>query len=131
MTIFIKVTSCVLITAILCLVVSRHSADLSLLLTICVCCMVIISAFSYLTPVFDFARRLIDVGKLNHELLNVLLKVVGIGLVSQIAGLICADSGNQSLGKALQIMTTAVILCICVPILEEMLTLIETVLGEI
>lgn len=118
-------------TSILSLVLSKQGTDISMLLTIAVCCMVIAAAFSYLSPVLDFARRLVEVGKLNHELLNVLLKVVGIGLVSQIAGYICADAGNQSLGKALQIMTTAVILWIAIPVLEEMLSLIETVLGEI
>lgn len=131
MDIFIKVTVGILITATLGLVLSKQGADISLLLTIAVCCMAVAAAFSYLSPVLDFARRLIEVGRINNELLNVLLKVVGIGLISQIAGFICADAGNQSLGKALQIMTTAVILCISVPVLEEMLSLIEAVLGEV
>lgn len=131
MSIFIKVSAGILITAILSLVLSKHRGDISLLLTVCACCMVVAAAFSYLSPVLDFLRRLIEVGKLNQELLDVLLKTVGIGLISQIAGFICADAGNQSLSKALQIITTAVILCIAVPVLEEMLSLIENVLGEI
>ena len=131
MDIFLKVTAGILITAILSLVLSKQGADISLLLTIGVCCMVVVAAFTYLRPVLEFANKLIQVGRLNNELLNVLLRVVGIGLISQIAGFICADAGNQSLGKALQIMSTAVILCVSVPILEEMLSLIETVLGEV
>ena len=102
-----------------------------MLLIICVCSMVVVGALSYLKPVLAFARRLIHTGQLNNELLSVLLKAVGIGLVSQIAGLICSDAGNQSLGKALQMITTAVILCISLPLLEEILSLLETVLGEI
>lgn len=131
MDIFLKVTAGILITAILSLVLSKNGTDIGLLLTICVCSMVIFTAFSYLEPVLAFAQRLIQVGQLSSELLNILLKVVGIGLISQIAGLICADAGNQSLGKALQIVTTAVILCISIPLLEEILSLLETVLGEI
>lgn len=131
MDIFLKVTAGILITAILSLVLSRNGTDIGLLLTICVCSMVIFAAFSYLEPVFAFAQRLIQIGQLSSELLNILLKVVGIGLISQIAGLICADAGNQSLGKALQIVTTAIILCISIPLLEEILSLLETVLGEI
>lgn len=131
MDIFLKVTVGILLTAILNLVLSKQGADISLLLTIAVCCMVIVAALTYLSPVLDFARRLIEIGGLDHELLNVLLKVVGIGLISQIAGFVCSDAGNQTLAKALQILTTAVILCISVPVLEEMLSLIETVLGEV
>lgn len=129
MDIFIKVTAGVLITAIFTLVLSKHGADISLLLTLCVCSMVVLAAATYLKPVLEFCQRLIRAGQLSNELLNVLFKVVGIGLISQVAGFICADAGNQSLGKALQIITTAVILCISVPLLEEILSLLETALG--
>lgn len=131
MDIFLKVTAGVLITAVLSLVLCQSRSEISMLLIICVCGMVVLGALSYLKPVLAFARRLIQTGQLNNELLSVLLKAVGIGLVSQIAGLICSDAGNQSLGKALQMITTAVILCISLPLLEEILSLLETVLGEI
>ena len=93
--------------------------------------MVLATAVNFLSPILEFVDRLMDLGNLNHELLGVLMKVVGIGLISQIAGLVCADAGNQSLGKALQIITTAVILCISMPLLEQMLSLIEGLLGEL
>lgn len=131
MDIYLKVTAGILITAILSLVLSKHGADISLLLTICVCSMVVLAASAYIRPILVFANRLAQVGQLNHEMLNVLQKVVGIGLVSQIAGFICTDAGNQTLGKVLQIITTAVILCVSVPLLEEILSLVEAVLGEL
>ena len=131
MDIYLKVTAGVLITAILCLVLSRHRADISLLLAICVCCMVALAAVSYLQPVLALANKLVQMGQLSSELLRALFKVSGIGLISQIACLICVDADNQSLGKVLQILTTAVVLSICVPLLEEILSLLETALGEI
>lgn len=131
MDIYLKVTAGILITVILGLVLSKQSADISLLLTVCVCSMAVLSVSVYIKPVLDFANRLVEIGQLEHEFLNVLLKVVGIGLISQIAGLICADAGNQTLGKALQIITTVVMLCVSVPLLDEILSLIETVLGEL
>lgn len=131
MDLYLKVTAGILITAILSIVLSKQGADISLLLTICVCCMVILAASVYFKPILDFTDRLVHVGKLNDSLLVLLLKVAGIGLISQIAGFVCTDAGNQSLGKALQIITTAVILCISVPLLEELFRLIEAVLGVI
>ena len=128
---YLKLTAAVLIAAIIGLILRKHSGDISLLLTVAVCCMVVTLGVHYLQPVLTFARSLIAVGNLDYELLNVLLKVVGIGLLSQIATLICTDAGNQTLGKALQIMTTAVILCVSVPILEQMLSLIQEILGEV
>ena len=131
MDVYLKVTAGILITAILSLVLSKRAADISLLLTIAVCCMVMLAASAYIKPILTFANRLVQVGQLDHEMLSVLHKVVGIGLISQIAGFVCADAGNQTLGKALQIITTAVILCVSVPLMEEILLLIEAVLGEV
>ncbi len=93
--------------------------------------MVVGAAVSSLSPVLQFAARLIETGRLDHGILDVFLKVIGIGLISQFASLICADAGNQSLSKVLQLMTTVVILCLSTPILEEMLSLLENLLGEI
>lgn len=131
MDIFLKVTAAILLSAILSLVLSKQGAEISLLLTIAVSCMILIAALTYIKPILDFSRKLVTIGGIRTELLEILLKVVGIGMISQIAGLICADSGNQSLGKALQIMTIAVILCLSIPVLEEMLSLIETVLTDL
>ena len=131
MDIFLKVTAGVLITAFLSLVMGRNSTGISLLLTIFVCSLVVIVTLSYFRPVVDLLHRLVQIGELGNDLLSILLKIVGISLISQIAAFICVDTGNQALGKALQIITTAAILCVCVPLLEQILQLIENVLGEI
>lgn len=131
MDIFLKVTIAVLITAIISLILSKQCPEISLLLTIVVCCSVVIVMVSYLQPVIEFSGRLVQLGQLSTDMLNVLLKVTGIGIISQIAGLICSDAGNQSLSKILQILTIVVILCVSVPLLEEVITLIENVMGDI
>ena len=131
MGVFLKISAGVLVASVLTLVLSGYCKDISLLLTLFVCAVVLIAASVYLEPIIDFAQRLIQLGNISQDYLNVLLKITGIGLISQISGLICSDTGNQSMAKVLQIATTTVIICISVPLLEEILTLIETILGEI
>ena len=131
MDIYLKVIAGVLITAIISLVLSKQCQEIALLLTICVCCLVVIVLASYLQPILDFAQRLAQLGQLNEDFLSIILKIVGVGLISQIAGLICADAGNQTLSKILQIMTSVVILSISTPLLEEIISLVELVLGDL
>lgn len=131
MDIYLKVTAGILITAIMSVVLSKQSKDMALLLTLCVCAMVVLAAAAYLKPALTLAHKLVQIGQLNHQWLDILLKIAGIGLLSQVAGFVCNDAGNQSLAKALQIITTAVLLSISVPLLEEILSLLETILGEI
>ena len=128
---YLKVIASILITVIMALMLSKQNQEISLLLTLCVSCLVITIMVSYLQPIINFAERLIVIGNLNKELLDLLFRVVGVCLLSQIAGFVCADAGNQTLNKVLQIMTSVVILYISLPMLEELVSLIEKVMGDI
>jgi stage III sporulation protein AD len=76
-------------------------------------------------------QRLQKIGALNQELLNILLKIVGICFTAEIAGLICEDSGNGALGKALQFLASAVILYLSLPLLSKLLDIVEGMLDNL
>ena len=128
MEIYLKAIAAVLITVVLCLALEKQTRELSMLLMIFVCCMIIGVAATYLKPVFALFERLQSIGKLNGEMMRVLLKAVGIGLLAEITAMICSDSGNAALGKAIKLMATGVILCLSVPLFESLLELIGDIL---
>ena len=119
-----------MIAVILILTLGSHGKEMGSLLGLFVCCMVIILALSYLQPVLDLVNQLQSIGNLDHSMIETLLKVVGIGIVSEIAALICADAGNGALGKTLQLLSTAVILWLSIPLFEELTALLQNILGE-
>jgi len=131
MDVFIKAVTAALITVVLCLIVAKRDKDMSLLLTVVCCCMLVTVAVTYLEPVFSFFRQLQSLGDMDPEILGILLKSVGIGLLSEIVGLICADVGNSALGKALQIVAVALILWISLPLLNTLMGLVGEILGEV
>lgn len=120
-----------LLAVILALVLDKQEKEMGLLLTLAVCCMISGLALSYLRPVVSFINQLQTIGQLNGEMLQILLKVVGIGLIGEIAGLICADAGKAAMGKALQLLSAAVILWLSLPLLSELLELVQRILGEV
>lgn len=121
----------VLIAVIMSLSLGKHAKETALLLTLAVCCMVASLAVDFLAPVIGFIHRLQSVGQLDTELLSILLKAAGIGLVGELAGLICSDAGNAALGKSMQFLSAAVILWLSLPLLEQLLTLVSEILGEV
>ena len=128
MEMFLKAAVGVLITLILCLVLAKQGKDMATLLVLAVCCMVLTAVVASLRPVLDFFSELETIGKLDSRLIKTLLKAVGIGMLSEIVGLVCADAGNSAMGKSLQILASAVILTLSVPIFTQLLELIETIL---
>jgi len=128
---FLQCCGAVLRAVILILTLGGKGKDIASVLALFVCTLTLLAALRYLEPVVDFLDTLAQIGNLDRSLISVMLKAVGIGIVSEIASLICGDSGNGSLGKALQILGTAVILWLSIPLFTMVLELIQTMLGEL
>ena len=95
---FVKAAAAVLIAVVLVTVLSKNSKDMATVLGICVCTIVLLAAVSFLSPVVQFVQRLQELGGLDNTMVTILLKAVGVGLISEVAVLICSDSGNQGMG---------------------------------
>ena len=131
MEVFLKTIAGAFITVVLSLSISKHGKDISLLLTVVVCCMIITAAFAYLDPVIEFFDKLQSVGKLDSGLITILFKAVGIGMLSEVASLICEDAGQAALGKSIKLLASAVIVWMSLPILTSLLDLIESILTTV
>ena len=105
--------------------------DLSLVLTMTACVLVGLLFITYLTPIIDFLKTLQKLGDIQGNMLEILLKVLGIGIVTQLTQLICKDSGNASLGQALNLLGTAVILWLSLPVFTALIEIIQKILGEV
>lgn len=131
MNIFLKAASGVLIAVVMALILMKQGKDLSILLIITVCSMIVITAATFLQPVKELLDRLQTVGNLKSDTLSVMLKAVGIGLVADVTGLICTDAGNAAMGKTLQFLASAVILWLSIPLINELIELLDSILGGI
>ena len=131
MTGFWQGAAAVLLAVILCIALGKQGKEAGLLLTLAVCCMVGVLALSYLRPVIELIDELQAVGQLDSGMLEIILKAVGIGLIGEIASLICSDAGNAALGKSLQLLSSAVILWLSIPLLTQLLELVQQILGEV
>lgn len=120
-----------LLAVVFVLILKNSSKGIGELLSLLVCCMVVMAAVSYLEPVIAFVETVQDLSGLDGDMLKILLKVVGISVTAEIAGLLCDDAGNSAMGKTLQILATAVILCLSLPMLTSLLRLIEGILKRI
>lgn len=126
-----KAAAAAMMTAVLGLVLAKQGKDMTVLITLAACAMIAAAAVLYLQPVIQFFYRLIDLTNLNEEHLKIIFKTVGIGLIGELVTLVCNDAGNAALGKTLQILTSAVVLWLSIPLFERFLELVQSILGEV
>lgn len=128
MELFWKACAGILIAAILTLTLRQ---DMSLLLSLAVCTMGAVILLEYIEPVLDLLRRLESMAELQSGMLGILLKALGLAMVSELSSLICADTGNASLGKIIKMITNAAILWISVPVLQAVVEVLQRIVEEI
>lgn len=129
MTLFLQVCGAVLLTVILVLALKSNGKEVGTVLAVAVCCMTALAALNYLQPVLVFLQELEALGGLDNTMVETLLKVTGIGIITEVANLVCKDAGNESMGKSLQLLGTAVILYLSMPLFNALIELMQKILG--
>lgn len=126
-----KAVCCGMVALFLCLTLSGNGKDQATLLCVLGCCMILSVAAAYLEPVIRFFEELEEMIPLESEILGILLKIVGIGILGELAAAICCDSGRGALGKAIQALTGITLLWLTLPMLQTLLDLIRQILEVI
>ena len=128
MNLIFKISGIAMVAVILCLFIGKQNKDISILLSMATCCGLILYASQYLLDVLAFINDLYTLGDLNREFVAILLKVAGIGLITEITVLICADSGYSALGKTIQIIGVFTIIWTALPLFSALITLLNDIL---
>ena len=131
MSVFWKTVAGILTAVILWINLNKSNKDVSVLLSLAVCAMAVIASVAFLQPVVSFVKKLQGIGGLDSDLVSVVLKAVGIGIVTEIAFLICKDAGNESMGKTLQFVSAGAVLWMSIPVFEKLLSLLDRILGAL
>ena len=121
----------VMLALILGITLSKQGKDMTVVLTVAVCCMVVTVAISFLDPVVDFFSLLRSVGDLDSDIMGIILKCTGISLIAEIAGLICSDSGFGAMGKPIKILAVAAVLWLSLPLMTSLVEMLQSVMGEV
>ena len=126
---YLRFAAAAIIGLILVLVVGRQSRDLGMLLSLAVCVLMALGAMEFLEPVLELLAELKRLGELDSEAVGSLLRCAGIGMISELAGLLCADAGEGAMGKALALLSSGAMLWLSLPLLRQLLDMIGEVLA--
>ena len=126
-----KACGAVFLSIILVSNLSGSRKDMASLLMLAVCTMLALTAAQYIGQILDFARELEDIGGIDGEMVRVLTKIVGIGVITEITVLVCADSGNSAMGKSMQLLGTMVMLTISIPLFRSLMGILQEILGRV
>ena len=128
---FLGACGAVFLGIILTVNLSGHRKDMAALLTLAVCVMIALVAVQYIRPILEFMEELEEIGGLDRDMIRILLRIVGIGIVSEIAVPVCSDTGNASVGKSLQFLAVMTMLWLSIPLFRSLIQVLQEILGQL
>lgn len=126
---FWKAAAVLILAVILGATFEKTEKDLSILLTLAACCIVLTAAVRYFSDVVVFLWELGSGAGYPNGVLERILKISGVALMTEITEMISQDAGKNTLSKAMQFLGNAAILFLSLPLFETFLTVIQEIMG--
>lgn len=117
------------IAVILAAVLKKSSKELAILLTLAACAIMAVMAAELIDPILSFFSKLRGFAGLDGELLTPVLKTIGIGLLAQLCATVCSDAGENAVAKLIELCAAVLSIYVCLPLLEAVLQMMETMGG--
>ena len=124
-----KIAALALVAAVLCVLIRDHQKPVSLLLSLAACVGMIVLCAAFLEPIIAVLNKLVGLSGIADEIVSPMLKVAGIGLLTQISSGICVDAGEHALGKTVELTGSILALYASLPLLLAALELVEKMTG--
>lgn len=131
MNLFWKAIVLALISALLGLQLNGIAREYVLLVTLAATIFLFTAVYTFLEPVVAFFHRLSELSNLDNSSLLILIKAFAISITGEMACSICSDTGNSALSKTLQMLTSAAILYLSLPMFSSLLDLLQNILGNL
>ena len=121
-----KILGIGLITCIAGLIVRQVKPDVASIIMIAGGVVILLMVVDYVAQIFDVFKVVMDKTGLSSSLFSIVLKIVGVGYLTEFAANICADTGSNSLAEKILFAGKIIILFMSLPIVTN---IVEIVVG--
>jgi len=124
----IKIILIGVITSVATIVLKQFKPELSILVSLAGGVIILISLINYLGQIVSSFIQIVNKTNINFALFSSVLKIVGVGYLTEFGANICYDTGNNSVADKVLLAGKVIILCLALPIVSSM---ISTIVGII
>ena len=118
------------VAVILAAVLKKSSKELAILLTLAACSIMAVMGMQLLDPILSFVGKLRGFAGQDSELLTPVLNTIGIGLLAQLCANVCSDAGETAVAKLVELCAAVLSIYVCLPLLEAVLEMMQTMGGR-
>ena len=114
--------------AIIGLVIKKNNPEASLLLTIATSAFSMYLAFDVVTSVVNFIRSLSETAEISPAVLAVVLKTVGVAVITKISSDVCRDAGQSGAASGVEFAGTVTAIYVSLPLMESVIRMLNSLI---
>ena len=123
-----KIAAIGIIAALLIGFLRESKPEIALIVSLAAGALILIFVVDYLVQAFQVFEILMEKSGIDKDLIGAIIKIVGIGYITEFAANICLDSNNKAIADKIQFGGKVLILVISLPLLNAMIDIILSLL---
>lgn len=124
----VKIIGIALVTTFAVLVLRPTKPELAAVVSIAGGVIVLLMFVDSLSRVLTGFNSIVNRTGIKSEIFSALLKIIGIGYLTDFASGICADAGNNSMAQKVTLAGKVIILVLALPIIDNLIQIIVGIL---
>lgn len=120
----IKIAAIGIIASIIIVILKQDKPEIAILIGVAASVCILILLINYLTEVIGLFTLIVDKTGIDTSLFSGIIKIIGVGYITEFAAGICEDSGNKGLGEKISLGGKVIILVLSLPILIAVIDVI-------
>ncbi len=125
----ITVVSAAVIGMMLSLVIKKTNPQASVAIVVLCGILILVSTLNEFSKIFDMSRVFADISGVTDENFRLLIKAVGTGYIAQFGANACRSAGEEPLAEKVEIASKIIIVCMCLPLVENLFESVEKISG--
>ena len=124
----IRIIGIGLITVVASMIVKPLKPEISIIIGLCGGILILSQTINYILDIINSFTSLVEKSGLDFELLKIVLKINGVGYLTEFSANVCNDAGSSSIADKILFAGKIIILFIALPIVTRILEIIMELL---
>ena len=124
----IKIIGIGLITIFACMLVKPVKPEVSLIIGLCGGVLILSQIINYVFDIIETFTNLAQKTGINTGLFKIVLKIIGVGYLTEFGANVCNDAGSSSVADKILFAGKIIILVIALPIVTNIIEIILEIL---
>jgi stage III sporulation protein AD len=119
----VKIVAIAIVCALLCTVLKQYKPEYAIVVQLAASVFILLLVVSAMGDLINAVRELVNGSGIDTEYLTLLLKALGVAVLTQLAADACRDSGETALSNKVELAGKVTILLLCLPLVKAMIQL--------